>query len=364
MRQSEEGTGSAIATSAAAALGNAADPDLVQRIRQEIRLDDRSALTTYGDQAQRGVAAFADTILRDTLNKDSGPVGALLSDLIAKVNSLDPASLGKAGLLERLWGGAKVRVLRFRERFSSLAAQVDRIALDLERRSDALRRDIAMLDGLFERNLAQMRELEAYIVAGTQIIEEVRRERLPALEAQARAAGEGVEGQLAAQAAADLAQSVERLERKVHDLKLSRMIALQTMPQIRLVQNGDAALVEKLQSSIATTIPTWKNGMTIALALHRQDAALKLQREVSDTTNALLKANAERLRQGTAGIEREVQRGIVDIETLSHVNRQFVETVNEVLAIQRDGQAKRRAAEAELTRIEDELKRTLLGQPA
>ena len=340
------------------------DPALVQQIRREIKLDDRSALTTYGDQAQRSVAAFADTILRDTMNKDSGAVGELLSDMIVKVNSLDPGSLGKAGFLDKLWGGAKAKVLRFKEKFSSLAAQVDRISLELERRSDELRRDIAMLDGLFDRNLAQMRELEAYIVAGTEIVEEARRDQLPALEAEARAAGDGVEGQLVAQKASDLAQSVERLERKVHDLKLSRMIAMQTMPQIRLVQNGDAALVEKLQSSIATTIPTWKNGMTIALALHRQDAALKLQREVADTTNALLRANAEKLRQGTAGIEREVQRGIVDIGTLTHVNRQFIETIDEVLAIQRDGRAKRQAAETELVRIEGELKRTLLGRPA
>lgn len=342
----------------------APDPALVQRIRQEIRLDDRSALTTYGEEAQRGVAAFADTILRDTLNKDSGAVGDLLSDMIVKVNSLDPGTLGKAGLVERLWGGAKARFLRFRERFTSLAAQVDRIALELERRSDALRRDIAMLDGLFARNLTQMRDLEAYIVAGSEIVAEARRERLPALDGRAKAAGDGVEGQLVAQQAADLAQSVERLERKVHDLKLSRMIAMQTMPQIRLVQNGDAALVEKLQSAIATTIPTWKNGMTIALAIHRQDEALKLQREVSDTTNALLRANAERLRQGTAGIEREVQRGIVDVETLAHINRQFVETIDAVLAIQREGRARRQAAESELVRIEGELKRTLLGKPA
>lgn len=349
---------------ASADVALAPDPALVQRIRQEIRLDDRSALTTYGEEAQRGVAAFADTILRDTLNKDSGAVGELLSDMIVTVNSLDPGSLGKAGFVERLWGGAKAKLLRFKERFATLAAQVDRIALELERRSDALRRDIAMLDGLFARNLAQMRDLEAYIVAGGEIVEEARRQQLPALEDRAKAAGDGLEGQLVAQQASDLAQSVERLERKIHDLKLSRMIAMQTMPQIRLVQNGDAALVEKLQSSIATTIPTWKNGMTIALAIHRQDEALKLQREVSDTTNALLRANAEKLRQGSAGIEREVQRGIVDIETLSHVNRQFVETIDAVLAIQREGRARRQAAESELVRIEGELKRTLLGKPA
>lgn len=344
-------------------LAFAPDPDLVRRIRQEIRLDDRSALTTYGAEAQRGVAAFADAILRDTMNKDSGAVGTLLSDMIVKVNTLDPGALGKRGLLERVWGGAKARVIRFKERFSSLAAQIDGIALELERRSDGLRRDIAMLDGLFDRNLAQLRDLEAYIVAGSGLVDEARREQMPALDARAKA-GTGVAGQLAAQRAADLAEGVERLARKVHDLTLSRTIALQTMPQIRLVQNGDAALVEKLQSSLATTIPTWKNGMTIALAIHRQDEALRLQREVADTTNALLRANAERLRTGAAGIEREVQRGIVDVETLTHVNRQFVETIEAVLTIQREGRTRRRAAEVELARIEGELKRTLLGTPA
>ena len=340
------------------------DQALVQRIRQEIRLDDRSGLASYGDEAQRGVAAFADAILRDTMNKDSGAVGELLSDMIVKVNGLDPASLNKSGFLDRLWGGAKARILRFKEQFASLAAQVDRIAHELERRSDALKRDIAMLDGLYQRNLAQMRDLEAYVVAGSSVVEEARRDQLPALEARARAAGEGVEGQLLTQQAADLAQAVERLERKVHDLKLSRTIAMQTMPQIRLIQNGDAALVEKLQASISTTIPVWKNGMTIALAIHRQEEALKLQREVSDTTNALLKANAEKLRMGRAGIERELQRGVVDIETLTHVNRQFVATIDEVLTIQREGRAKRQAAETELARIESELKHKLLREPA
>lgn len=211
------------------------DPTLVQRIRQEIRLDDRSALTSYGEEAQRGVAAFADAILRDTMNKDSGVVGDLLSDLIVKVNGLDPASLNKARFLEKLWGGAKARLVRFKEQFSSLSAQVDRIALELERRSDGLKRDIAMLDGLYERNRAQMHDLEAYIVAGTAIVEEARREQLPALKSQAPAAGVGVEAQLLTQQASDLAQSLDRLERKVHDLKLSRTVAMQTMPQIRLI---------------------------------------------------------------------------------------------------------------------------------
>lgn len=342
----------------------APDPALVQRIRQEVRLADRAAVTSYGEGAQRGVAAFADQVLRDTMAKDSGSTGELLTSLIGKVSGLDPGNLGKAGLLDRVFGSAKKRLFRFKEQFSSVATQVDRIALELERQGDNLKRDIAMLDGLFDRNLVQLRELEAYIVAGTEIVTEARTKDLPALQAKAGgAAADGVEGQLVAQQVSDLTQSVERLERKVHDLKLSRMISLQTMPQIRLVQNGNSALVEKLQSSLTATIPTWKNGMTIALALQRQDAALQLQRQVSETTNAMLRRNAEQLKTGMVGIEKEAQRGIVDIETLTHVNRQFVDTIKDVLAAQRDGHAKRQVAETELKRIEAELKQTLLQGP-
>jgi uncharacterized protein YaaN involved in tellurite resistance len=182
---------------------------------------------------------------------------------------------------------------------------------------------------------------------------------VPDLEKRLAADGASAAGQMAAQEINDVRQSIDRLERKVHDLKLSRVIAMQTMPQIRLIQNGDAVLAEKLQSSIATTIPIWKNQMTIALALNRQEEALRLQRSVAETTNEMLKRNAEQLRTGTAGIERESQRGIVDVETLAVVNRQFVDTVQEVLRIQQEGRARRQAAETEMQRIETELKRTL-----
>jgi uncharacterized protein YaaN involved in tellurite resistance len=337
----------------------APDPALVSRIRREMDLTDRARLVSFGDQAQRDVATYADQILRNTLNHDAGAAGNLLIDLLAAVNKLDPERLRGVSLIERLFGSMKAKLFKFKEQFSALAGQVDRIALELERRLDGLRRDIAMLDQLYERNLGHLRQLEAYIVAGSEIVDEARRTSVPELERRAAAAGDGIAGQMAAQHLNDLGQSLDRLERKVHDLKLSRVIAMQTMPQIRLMQNGDGALVEKLQSSIATTIPTWKNQMTIALALNRQAEALALQRKVADTTNELLKKNAEQLRSGMAGIERETQRGIVDVETLAHVNRQFIDTVNEVLQIQREGRERRYAAEAEIQRIEAELRKTL-----
>ncbi|MEZ5787758.1 MAG: toxic anion resistance protein [Xanthobacteraceae bacterium] len=334
------------------------DPALIARLKGELQLSDSTRIATFGGEAQREVASFADAILRDTANRDSGPIGELITSMILSVNKLDPDSLRNASFLQRLFGGIKGKVIRFREEFQSLASQVDRISLELERNQDVLKRDVAMLDGLFNKSLNQLRFLEAYIVAGSERLDEEKRTRLVALEQQA-AGTDGAAGQLAAQKLNDFRQALDRLERRLHDLKLSRVMALQTLPQIRLIQNGNVALVEKLQSSLTQTIPAWKQQMTVALALHNQSEALELQRKVSDTTNEILRKNAEQLRTGTIGIEREVQRGIVDIETLAQVQRDFAATLNEVLAIQQEGRAKRLAAEQEMLRIEHELKATL-----
>ena len=335
------------------------DQSLVAKIKADIDITDRAQLISFGDSAQREVAAFADRILSETLNKDTGPVGGLLSDMMLKVKGLDPKSLEKLGFFERIFGGVKAKVERFKSQFTNVAAQIDRIALELQSQQETLKRDIAMLDGLHEKNLEQMRTLEAFIVAGTEYLEESRKVTIPAMEAQLKEAGEGAEGQLAAQQLNDARQALERFEKKIHDLKISRVIALQALPQIRLVQSGNATLVEKLQSSVATTIPTWKNQMTIALAIHRQREALELQKNVSDATNEMLKDNAERLRAGTVEVERESQRGVVDIETLSKVNEELIGTINDVLRIQEEGREQRAVAEQEMKRIEGELKEAL-----
>lgn len=335
------------------------DKSLVAKIKADIDITDRAQLISFGDSAQREVAAFADRILAETLNKDTGPVGGLLSDMMLKVKGLDPKSLEKLGFLERIFGGAKAKVERFKSQFTNVAAQIDRIALELQSQQETLKRDIAMLDGLHEKNLDQMRTLEAFIVAGTEYLDEARKVTIPAMEARLQQAGEGAEGQLAAQQLNDARQALERFEKKIHDLKISRVIALQALPQIRLVQSGNATLVEKLQSSVATTIPTWKNQMTIALAIHRQREALELQKNVSEATNAMLKDNAERLRAGTVEVERESQRGVVDIETLSKVNEELIGTINDVLRIQEEGREQRAVAEQEMKRIEGELKEAL-----
>lgn len=340
------------------------DPSLVSRIKGEIQLADSGRLATFGGEAQREVATFADTILRENANRDTGPIGDLVTSMILSVNKLDPDSLKNAGFFERLFGSVKGRVIKFREQFQTLASQVDRIALELERNQDVLKRDVAMLDGLFAKSLDQLKYLEAYIAAGGERLEEERRTRLAELERAMTVAGDGAGAQIAAQQLNDFRQALDRLERRLHDLKLSRVMALQTLPQIRLIQNGNVALVEKLQSSLTQTIPAWKQQMTVALALHRQNEALPLQRKVSETTNEILRKNAEQLRTGTTGIEREVQRGIVDVETLAHVQREFAATLNEVLSIQQEGRSKRLAAEQEMLRIEKELKTTLVQAQA
>lgn len=334
--------------------------DLVARFRSEIDLDDRAKILSYGEPAQRDVASYADKILRDTMAKDSGEVGDLMSDLLLKVKGLDPSSLQKLGFIDRLFGGARAKVEKFKGKFTSLADQVDRVALELERQSDQLKRDVAMLDGLYDRNLTHLRTLEAYIQAGTDYLTTARSEVIPALESNARAAGEGHEAQMAAQRLKDTLDALERLDKRLYDLKLSRTIAMQTMPQIRLIQSGNATLADKLQSSIHTTIPTWKNQMTIALALHRQKEALSLQREVSNTTNEMLKKNAAALRTGSVEIEKESQRGIVDIETLVKVNEELIGTIGDILRIQHEGRDARAKAEGEMRKIETDLKTTLL----
>jgi uncharacterized protein YaaN involved in tellurite resistance len=359
-------TSTAIVSAANTAADVSIQPDraLVERIKGEIELSDSSRIVTFGGEAQREVASFADSILRDTANRDSGPIGELITSMILNVNKLDPDSLRNASFFERLFGGIKGKVIKFREQFQSLASQVDRISLELERNQDVLKRDVAMLDGLFAKSLDQLKFLEAYVVAGGERLDQEKRTRLAELEQKAAASGDGSAGQIAAQELNDFRQALDRLERRLHDLKLSRVMAMQTLPQIRLIQNGNVALVEKLQSSLTQTIPAWKQQMTVALALHNQSEALQLQRKVSETTNEILRKNAEQLKIGTTGIEREVQRGIVDIETLAQVQRDFAATLNEVLSIQQEGRNKRLAAEQEMLRIEKELKATLVQAQA
>ena len=330
----------------------------VNEIKESIDLMDSQAAIQYGVGAQRNISNFADNILTQIRSKDSGYVGDMMSELMIKVKDVGVDKLGEESFLDKLpiLKDASRSLRKFMQRYETLEVQIDRIEGELDRARMELLKDIGMFDNLYEKNLDYFRELQVYITAGEEKISEIRRETIPALREQAQAKGDPMSAQLVT----DFEDTVNRFEKKVHDLKLSRTIALQTAPQIRLIQNNDKLLVDKIQTAVLNTIPLWKSQIVIALGLSRQKSALKMQREVSDATNALLKKNAELLKQNTIDVAKESERGIVDIETLKKVNTDLIETIEETIKIQQEGSAARRSAESELTGIENQLKAVLL----
>ncbi|HIR97876.1 MAG TPA: toxic anion resistance protein [Candidatus Merdisoma faecalis] len=330
----------------------------VSEIRDSIDLMDSQAAVQYGAGAQRNISGFADNILTQIRSKDSGYVGDMMSELMLKVKDVGVDKLGEKSLLDRIPGFKDVSrsLKKFMQRYETLEVQIDRIEGELDKARMELLKDIGMFDSLYEKNLEYFRELQVYIVAGEEKIQEIRTETLPSLREQARKKGDPMSAQLVT----DFEDTVNRFEKKVHDLKLSKTIAIQTAPQIRLIQNNDKLLVEKIQTAVLNTIPLWKSQIVIALGLSRQQSALKMQREVSDTTNALLKKNAELLKQNTIDVAKESERGIVDIETLKKVNADLIETIEETIKIQQEGHTARQSAETELAGIENQLKAVLL----
>ena len=330
----------------------------VNEIKESIDLMDSQSAVQFGVGAQRNISGFADNILTQVRSKDSGYVGELMSELMLKVKDVGVDKLGEESFLDKIpvLRDASRSLKKFMQRYETLEVQIDRIEGELDKARMELLKDIGMFDGLYEKNLDYFRELQIYIAAGEEKIQEIRSETIPALRQQAQAKGDPMSAQLVA----DFEDTVNRFEKKVHDLKLSRTIALQTAPQIRLIQNNDKLLVDKIQTALLNTIPLWKSQIVIALGLSRQQSALKMQREVSDTTNTLLKKNAELLKQNTIDVAKESQRGIVEIETLKKVNADLIETIQETIKIQQDGRTARRNAETELAGIENQLKAVLL----
>ena len=330
----------------------------VNELKESIDLMDSQAAIQYGVGAQRNISSFADNILTQIRSKDSGHVGDMMSELMIKVKDVGVDKLGEESFLDKipLLKDASRSVRKFMQRYETLEVQIDRIEGELDKARMELLKDIGMFDGLYEKNLDYFRELQVYIVAGEEKIREIRTETIPALREQAQAKGDPMSAQLVT----DFEDTVNRFEKKVHDLKLSKTIAIQTAPQIRLIQNNDKLLVDKIQTAVLNTIPLWKSQIVIALGLSRQQSALKMQREVSDTTNALLRKNAELLKQNTIEVAKESERGIVDIETLKKVNADLIETIEETIKIQQEGRAARQNAEAELAGIESQLKNVLL----
>lgn len=331
----------------------------VQALKGAIQISDSGSILQFAVGTQSKIAGYADSILSQVRNKDAGDAGQALSGLLANVRELDVGALSEDGGLASipLIGGIFSQVKRFLQRYEKVSVQIDRIGGELDKSRMGLMKDIALLDNLFQKNVEQVRDLDLHIVAGGQILDEIRQVRIPELEAQANRSQDGLD----AQKVQDARQFAERFEKKLHDLRLSRTIAIQTAPQIRLVQAGNQVLVEKIQSSILQTLPLWKSQMVLAISLLRQKKSLKLQSEVTDATNDLLRRNSEMLKQQTLEVAREGERGIVDLETLKKVNADLISTLEDTLRIQDEGRRKRQDAEGELVKIEGELKQKVLS---
>ena len=328
----------------------------VERIKESLDLTDSAAIIDFGTAAQKDIADFSDSILSNVRAKDSGYVGELLSELLTNVKGFEPGNtdggfLKKLPFVSSLVGKAETLM----QGYERVSVQVEKVKTALQKSRMLMMKDVVMLDGLYAKNLAYFKSLELYIQAGEEKMQEMRETTLPKLRAQAAASSDP----MAAQVVSDFENAVERFEKKVHDLKISKTISIQTAPQIRLIQNNDKVLIDRVQSAIFNAIPLWKNQMVIALGLANQRKVLEMQHSVNEMTNDLLKKNAEMLKAGTIATARENERSIVDIETVRKVNDDLVTTIEETLRIQQEGRARRQAAEQELVQLEGRLKEAL-----
>ena len=327
---------------------------MVDAFAQQIDLTNSSMILQYGAGTQKKMADFSESALENVKSKDLGEVGTLLTNVVTELKSFDEEeSKGFLGIFKK----ASNKVESMKAKYSKAEENVNQIVKALDNHQVQLLKDVAILDKMYDLNLTYFKELSMYILAGKKKLEEVRSTQLAELMSKAQISGLPED----AQAAKDLDSMCNRFEKKLHDLELTRMISIQTAPQIRLVQNNDTQMVEKIQSTIVNTIPLWKSQMVIALGVAHSEQAAKVQREVSDFTNEMLKKNAERLKTVSVNVAKESERGIVDIETLQTTNEQLISTLDEVLQIQKDGRAKRQAAEVELQKIEGDLKAKLLS---
>ncbi|WP_297711534.1 toxic anion resistance protein [Dysosmobacter sp.] len=331
-----------------------AEKQAVEAFSKKIDLTDSQMILQYGAAAQKNVAGFSENALNSVRTKDLGEVGKSLSELVVELKGFgeEEEKKGLFGFFKKT--GNKLEAMK--AQYAKVEANVDKIVRELEQHQVTLLKDVAMFDQMYELNLKYYKELTMYILAGKRKLADVQANELPALKAKAEQTG----AQEDAQAYNDLVQMCDRFEKKLHDLELTRMISVQMGPQTRLLQNNDTLMVEKIQSSLVNTIPLWKSQMVLALGLEHGRQATAAQSAVTNMTNELLKKNADMLKMGTIETAREAERSVVDIETLQHTNEQLISTLDEVLSIQKEGAAKRKAAEAELGRIEGELKQKLL----
>ena len=332
-----------------------AEQAAVKAFAEKIDVLNTEQVMNYGSNAQKNISEFSEAALNSVRTKDLGEVGGMLGDLVVELQGLNFDPEEKKGFLG-LFKKATQNIASLKAQYDKAEVNVDKIVESLEKHEVVLMKDISIMDKMYERNLEYMKELTMYIIAGKLKIEQLRNEKLPKYQQKAQESGLPED----AQAANDFANMIGRFEKKIHDLELTRTISIQMSPQIRMIQNNDSLMAEKIRSSIVNTIPLWKSQMVLALSLYHSDQAMKAQREVTDVTNQLLTKNAQALHQGSVAIAKETERGIVDIETLKKTNQELISTLDEVRQIQDDGRAKRMQAEEELGRIEGELKQKLL----
>ena len=332
-----------------------AEQAAVRDFSEKIDIKNTDQVMNYGSAAQKNISEFSDAALSSVKTKDLGECGDMLSELVVELKGLNFDEGEKKGFLG-LFKKASQTIAEKKAQFDKAEVNVDKIVEELEKHEITLMKDISMMDKMYEKNEEYMKELTMYILAGKLKIEHLRNVELPEYVAKAKETGLPED----AQAANDFANLIGRFEKKIHDLELTRTISVQMAPQIRMVQNNDSLMAEKIRSSIVNTIPLWKNQMVLALSLYHSEQAMQAQRNVTDVTNELLMKNAKTLHQGSVNVAKESERGIVDMETLKQTNLELIATLDEVRQIQDDGRARRAQAEDELARIEGELKDKLL----
>ena len=334
------------------------EKEAIEEFNSKLDINDAAQILQYGVAAQEKISKFSDSILEDVKTKNTGEVGNLLADLVSQIKSFDKDISGtsKKNFIAKLFSSAKKEFDYIVAKYSKIEKNIDTIEGGLEKDKVQMLKDITVFDTMYEKNLEYFKEISLYIIAGDKKLEELRTVELPKLKEAAEKSGD----QIDVQKVNDMEALINRFEKKIYDLKTTRIISIQMAPQIRLLQNNEAELVEKIQSSITNTIPLWKNQMVLALGISNAKNALKSQQAVSKLTNEMLAKNSETLKQGSVEIARESERAIVDVETLQKTNRDIIETLDEVIKIHEEGRNKRAEAEKTLEEIEKELKAKML----
>ena len=332
----------------------AAEKKAVDEFNKKVDVTDSTQVLQYGAAAQNKISEFSDSVLEDVKTKNIGEVGDQLADLVGQIKAFDGTISNKG--LGKLFMSAKKELNTIIAKYSKIETNIDKIEKELDASKIKLLKDVSMFDEMYDKNLEYFKEISLYIIAGERKLDELKNKVLPELRKAAEKSGEQVD----IQKVQDMETQINRFEKKIYDLKTTRIISIQMAPQIRMIQANDAELVEKIQSSVTNTIPLWKNQMVLALGITHAKQALKQQQAVSEVTNDMLKKNSETLKQGTIDIAKESEKAIVDIETLKKTNADLIETLDSVIKIHEDGRAARAAAEVELQNIEKELKEKIL----